>query len=60
MALPPLIFLQETAWYALVAVAFSANRPRSIYLGAKRWIDRIAAALIGVLGIRLVADAVRG
>jgi threonine/homoserine/homoserine lactone efflux protein len=60
VALPPLIFLQETAWYALVAVAFSANRPRSIYLGAKRWIDRIAAALIGVLGIRLVADAVRG
>lgn len=59
LALPPLIFLQETAWYALVALAFSASRPRAVYLGAKLWIDRIAAALIGVLGIRLLYEAVR-
>lgn len=57
-ALPPLIFVQETAWYALVAVAFSSSRPRAIYLGAKLWIDRIAAALIGVLGVRLIYEAV--
>ena len=59
LALPPLIFVQETAWYALVALAFSASRPRAAYLGAKLWIDRIAAALIGVLGIRLIYEAVR-
>jgi threonine/homoserine/homoserine lactone efflux protein len=59
LALPPLIFVQETAWYALVALAFSASRPRAAYLGAKLWIDRIAAALIGVLGIRLLYEAVR-
>lgn len=58
-ALPPLIFLQETAWYALVALAFSSSRPRAIYLGAKLWIDRVAAALIGVLGIRLIYEAVK-
>ena len=58
-ALPPLIFVQETAWYALVALAFSASRPRAVYLGAKLWIDRIAATLIGVLGIRLLYEAVR-
>ncbi len=59
LALPPLIFVQETAWYALVALAFSASRPRAAYLGAKLWIDRIAAALIGVLGFRLIYEAVR-
>lgn len=58
LALPPLIFLQETLWYALVALAFSSNRPRAIYLGAKLWIDRVAAALIGALGVRLVYEAV--
>ena len=57
-ALPPLIFLQETLWYALVALAFSSNRPRALYLGAKLWIDRVAAALIGVLGVRLIYEAV--
>ena len=57
-ALPPLIFLQETAWYALVALAFSSSKPRAVYLGAKLWIDRVAAALIGVLGVRLVYEAV--
>lgn len=58
-ALPPMIFLQETSWYALVALAFSSSRPRAVYLGAKLWIDRIAAALIGVLGVRLIYEAAR-
>ncbi len=55
--LPPLIFLQETVWYAIVALAFSASRPRALYLGAKRWVDRAAAAFIGVLGVRLIVEA---
>lgn len=59
LALPPLIFLQETLWYAVVALAFSSNRPRALYLGAKGWIDRAAAALIGLLGLRLVYEAIR-
>lgn len=57
--LPPLIFLIETGWYALVAVAFSAGRPRAAYLRWKSWIDRLAATVIGALGIRLISDAVR-
>jgi len=57
-ALPPLIFVQEAGWFALVALAFSSSRPRAMYLGAKLWIDRVAAALIGVLGGRLVYEAV--
>jgi len=56
-AIPPLIFLQETLWYAIVAVAFSAARPRSLYLGLKLWLDRAAAAFIGLLGLRLILEA---
>jgi threonine/homoserine/homoserine lactone efflux protein len=56
-ALPPLIFVQETAWYGLVALAFSAARPRAAYLRARTWIDRTAGAVIGILGLRLIWDA---
>jgi threonine/homoserine/homoserine lactone efflux protein len=56
-ALPPLIFLQETLWYSIVAIAFSATKPRAIYLSAKLWVDRAAAAFIGILGIRLIVEA---
>ncbi|PWC39230.1 LysE family transporter [Azospirillum sp. TSO35-2] len=56
--LPPAIFLIEAGWYTIVAVAFSAGRPRAAYLRSKHWIDRIAAAAIGALGVRLLADAV--
>jgi threonine/homoserine/homoserine lactone efflux protein len=57
VALPPLIFVQESAWYALVALAFSSTRPRAIYLRAKTWIDRAAGAVIGLLGIRLILES---
>ncbi|MCX5568811.1 MULTISPECIES: LysE family translocator [Kaistia] len=57
LTLPVLIFIQETAWYALVAFAFSSARPRAVYLGAKSWIDRFAGAVIGALGIRLILEA---
>jgi threonine/homoserine/homoserine lactone efflux protein len=59
VALPPLIFLVETAWYSVVAVLFSTGRPRAAYVRSNIWIDRIAGAVIGALGARLVADAVR-
>jgi len=55
--LPPLIFLQETSWYAIVALAFSSTRPRALYLRAKRWIDRVAGLVIGGLGVRLILEA---
>ncbi|SMH45031.1 LysE family translocator [Azospirillum agricola] len=55
--LPPSVFLIEAGWYAAVALAFSAGRPRAAYLRFKSWIDRVAATAIGALGLRLVADA---
>jgi threonine/homoserine/homoserine lactone efflux protein len=59
LVLPPLIFLVEAGWYAVVALAFSAGRPRALYLGSKRWIDRTAGVVMGALGLRLVAEALR-
>lgn len=57
---PPLIFALEAGWYTIVALAFSAARPRAIYLGAKLWIDRCAGGVVGLLGGRLILEAVRG
>lgn len=57
LALPPLIFVQETTWYTVVALAFSSSRPRAFYLRAKLWIDRAAGVVIGALGIRLILEA---
>ncbi len=60
IVLPLLIFTIETAWYAIVALAFSADRPRAAYLRSKRWIDRLAGAVMGLLGARLIAETARG
>jgi threonine/homoserine/homoserine lactone efflux protein len=59
MALPPLILLIETSWYTVVALVFSAERPRAAYLRSKRWIDCLAASVIGLLGLRLLVAAGR-
>lgn len=55
--LPLLVFAIEAGWYTVVAVCFSARRPREIYLGMKKWIDRLAAGAIGALGLRLLFTA---
>ena len=53
------VFAVETGWYTIVAFAFSAQRPRAIYLGAKLWIDRVAGGVVGLLGGKLILEAVR-
>ncbi len=58
-ALLPLVFALEAGWYTVVAFAFSASRPRALYLGAKLWIDRFAGGVVGLLGGRLILEAVR-
>ncbi|MBL8379468.1 MAG: LysE family translocator [Burkholderiales bacterium] len=52
-------FAVETAWYALVALALSAESPRRAYLGCKVWVDRAAGAVMGGLGVRLVVQGER-
>jgi threonine/homoserine/homoserine lactone efflux protein len=53
----PCIFAIEAGWYAIVAVAFSSERPRRGYLRSKRWIDRAAGAVMGLLALKLIWDA---
>jgi len=53
----PLIFAIEAGWYAIVAIAFSSDRPRRGYLRSKLWIDRIAGVAMGLLAAKLIADA---
>ena len=57
LAVPPLVLVQETTWYAIVALAFSSAAPRALYLRAKLWIDRTAGVVIAALGMRLLAEA---
>jgi threonine/homoserine/homoserine lactone efflux protein len=57
--LPPVIFLIEAGWYSVVALAFSAEAPRRAYLKAKSGVDRVTGTVMGALGLRLMADAVR-
>ncbi|WP_116141920.1 LysE family translocator [Trinickia diaoshuihuensis] len=54
--LPPLVFAVECGWYTIVALCFSSKGPREMYLRAKKWIDRIAAGAISVLGVRLILN----
>lgn len=56
LSLPPVILLIEAGWYAVVAGAFSAPRSQRAYLGAKLWVDRVAGAVIGALGLRLIGE----
>ncbi len=59
LALPPMIFFVEASWYAIVALAFSANKPRALYLHSKTWIHRIAGAVMGALGLRLLMEGMQ-
>lgn len=59
LALPPMLFLTEFVWYSIVAIGFSARRPKAAYLRSKAWIDRAAGAVVGALGAKLMADSLR-
>ena len=47
--------LLEVAGYALIAWALSRPAARAAYMGARRWLDRLAALVLGALGLRLLA-----
>ncbi len=50
------IFSIEFGWYAVVAVAFSAERARRLYVRGKCWIDRLAAGAMGLLGAKILNE----
>lgn len=45
--------LLEIAWYGAVALVLSTAPARSAYLRLKAWFDRIAAAVLGVMALRV-------
>lgn len=55
----PAVLLIEAGWYAIVAMAFSSDRPRRVYLRWKAKVDRLAGAVMAILGIRLIVGVVR-
>lgn len=46
----------EVLWYAAIAVILSGSRARARYIALKPVLDRIAATLLGALGLKLLAD----
>jgi threonine/homoserine/homoserine lactone efflux protein len=49
--------MNEIIWYSLVSLFFGSSPVRRSYLIAKRWIDRVTGAFLGLLGLRLLWQA---
>jgi threonine/homoserine/homoserine lactone efflux protein len=60
LALPAMVAIYLTSlateifWYVAMTFAMSVAPVRSVYLGAKVWIDRVAGLALGALGLRLI------
>lgn len=52
-----IVFVNEIAWYTIVSLLFSARQPRDAYLRFKPSLDRLMAGVLGMLGMKLIADA---
>lgn len=50
-------FIIDAGWYAIVATALSAEKPRNTYLRYKKWVDRSAGGIMGALGLKLSVSA---
>ena len=53
-ALIAIVTMNEILWYSLVSLFFGSSLVRRLYLVAKRWIDRVTGAFLGLLGLRLL------
>ena len=52
----PFVFVVETLWYLVVTFVLSTPSSRAVYLSSKSVYDRMAAAIMGVLSIRLLSS----
>jgi RhtB (resistance to homoserine/threonine) family protein len=57
VALIAIVTANEIVWYSLVSLLFGSAPVRRFYFAAKRWIDRMIGAFLGVLGLRLLWQA---
>ena len=51
------VFCIEAGWYAAVATALSAPKWRQRYVSYKKWLDRSAGSVMGLLGVKLASSA---
>lgn len=56
VAVPAIVFVDEFAWYALVALLFSGDLVRTGYRRARVWIERLTGGVLAALGLRLALD----
>lgn len=59
LILVAVVFVIETSWYSLVALALASERPRNAYLRYKAWMDRVAGGVMMALGLELASSAYR-
>lgn len=52
-----MVLLNETAWYTIVALVFSAGPARRAYGGIKTWLDRAMAGILAAIGVKLLLDS---
>ena len=45
--------------FVMVALALASERPRSVYLRCKAWVDRLAGGVMIGLGLKLASSAQR-
>ncbi len=51
-----LAFIIDAGWYSIVAFLLSSPASRKTYAGFKTFIDRLAAGILGALGLKLASD----
>lgn len=52
--LPVMCFFIDAGWCSLLAVALSAEKPRRVYIKFKAVFDRVAGAVMSILGLKLI------
>jgi threonine/homoserine/homoserine lactone efflux protein len=55
LALPIAMFAIEALWYSFVSLALSTSGSRNLYLKGKKWFDRAAGAVLGLIGLSFIA-----
>lgn len=53
-----LVFANALAWHSFLAMAFSHPRVQAAYARQRRGLNRVAGAIVGALGLRLLASTV--
>jgi threonine efflux protein len=52
-----IVVINESGWYAAVALPFSSRPAQVAYRRVKRWIDRATGTVMMLFGVRLILSA---